>query len=164
VTLGRAGGSGSGSGGISFSSSSGGDEVAAAVSGAAAGNDGALATAGEDTIAAVVTGPSSQGAVAIVRISGASAVGIAQRLFRPARRGGGNGGGDGASNNSSSSSSSSSTAQQWRPKSHRVYYGTLVDAGGATIDEAMLLPMLAPRCAFLGFLVWAEGSRGGRGN
>jgi tRNA modification GTPase len=34
----------------------------------------------------------------------------------------------------------------WTPKSHRVYYGSIVDPGtGATIDEVILLTMLCPR-------------------
>jgi hypothetical protein len=34
----------------------------------------------------------------------------------------------------------------WAPKSHRVYYGSIVDPGtGATIDEVILLTMLCPR-------------------
>lgn len=33
----------------------------------------------------------------------------------------------------------------WRPSSQRIYYGTAVDADGRTIDEVLLLSMLAPR-------------------
>ncbi|GBF90356.1 tRNA modification GTPase-like protein, partial [Raphidocelis subcapitata] len=82
-----------------------------------------LVTAGEDTIASVVTGVTTQGSVAVIRISGAAAPEIASRVFWP----GGH------------------FKFGWRPESHRVYYGSVVDSGGAVIDEAVLVPMLAPR-------------------
>ncbi|CAI5507675.1 unnamed protein product [Closterium sp. Naga37s-1] len=34
---------------------------------------------------------------------------------------------------------------EWRAESHRVSYGHIVDERGATIDEVLVLPMLAPR-------------------
>lgn len=36
-------------------------------------------------------------------------------------------------------------AAAWQPESHRVYYGTAIDAGGTVLDEVLLLTMLAPR-------------------
>ncbi|CAI5977130.1 unnamed protein product [Closterium sp. NIES-65] len=36
-------------------------------------------------------------------------------------------------------------AGEWRAESHRVSYGHIVDEQGATIDEVLVLPMLAPR-------------------
>ncbi|CAI5532207.1 unnamed protein product [Closterium sp. Naga37s-1] len=36
-------------------------------------------------------------------------------------------------------------AGEWRAESHRVSYGHIVDERGATIDEVLVLPMLAPR-------------------
>lgn len=82
-----------------------------------------LATAEEDTIVSVVTGPTSQGAVAIIRISGSDAIDVSSRLFRPNGR----------------------HKPGWRPITHQLYYGTVVDDEGAMIDEVLLLPMLSPR-------------------
>ncbi len=61
-----------------------------------------------------------QGGVAIVRLSGPQAEAIGRQIFRPAGR------------------------QVW--DSHRVLYGHVVDpASGERVDEALLLPMRAPR-------------------
>ena len=74
----------------------------------------------EDTIAAIST-PPGEGGIGIVRISGKSAVPIGRTLFRPAGGGEVDGG------------------------RHRVYYGHVVTAQGAVVDEALLHIMLAPR-------------------
>lgn len=82
-----------------------------------------MTTAGEDTIAAIVTGMGG-GAVAIIRISGSEAVEVAAKLFRPNGR----------------------FQFNWRPASHRVYYGTAVDPEDeGVLDEVLVLPMLSPR-------------------
>ncbi|GBG71736.1 hypothetical protein CBR_g9146 [Chara braunii] len=82
-----------------------------------------------DTIAAIVTAVAGQqGAVAIVRLSGRDAIAITSRVFQPARKrrkAGGN--------------------ATWRPESHRVEYGTVVDGDGRPVDEVIVVPMLAPR-------------------
>ena len=71
-----------------------------------------------DTIAAIVTAMGGQqGAVAIVRLSGASAVEIVGRLFQPARI------------------VRDKQISQWTPKSHRVQYGNLMDPSGLLVDE-----------------------------
>lgn len=75
-----------------------------------------------DTIAAIVTAMGGQqGAVAIVRLSGTSAVEIVGRLFQPARRVM-----DGRVSHSN---------REWAPESHRVQYGNLVDPSGSLVDE-----------------------------
>ncbi|GFR47846.1 hypothetical protein Agub_g9626, partial [Astrephomene gubernaculifera] len=81
-----------------------------------------LATRDEDTIASIVTGM-SHGSVAIIRISGSDAVAIASKVFRPGGR----------------------VRADWRPESHRVYYGTAVDPEGRLLDEVLLLVMRSPR-------------------
>uniref|UniRef100_A0A8R7QA99 tRNA modification GTPase MnmE n=1 Tax=Triticum urartu TaxID=4572 RepID=A0A8R7QA99_TRIUA len=76
------------------------------------------------TIAAVVTalggGPA---AVGIVRLSGADAVAVVARVFRPARK----------------------DPAPWNPRSHFVEYGVALDGDGSVIDEVLVVPMLAPR-------------------
>ncbi len=73
----------------------------------------------DDTIAAIAT-PPGEGGIGIVRISGAQALPIAQRLFRPRRRG------------------------DWR--SHHLRYGHIIaPADGSTVDEALTVYMQAPR-------------------
>ena len=74
-----------------------------------------------ETIAAIATAiVPQQGSVGIVRLSGATAVAIAKALFRAPGR------------------------QPW--ESHRILYGYVADpATGQTVDEALLLLMLAPR-------------------
>lgn len=69
------------------------------------------------TIAAVAT-PPGEGGVAIVRISGAAALDIAKKIFIGAERG---------------------------LRSHYAHFGKIVSREGETIDEVLLLPMLAPR-------------------
>ncbi len=75
---------------------------------------------GEETIAAIATG-AGEGGIGIVRISGADALQVAERIFRP-RRG--------------------------RPlgcrRSHTVTYGWVVTPGGDRIDEALALVMRGP--------------------
>lgn len=66
-----------------------------------------------------------------MRISGADAVAIAARVFWPGGR----------------------FRFGWKPRSHQVYYGGVVDGDGALIDEAVMIPMLAPRSA----PVWGAG-------
>ncbi len=75
----------------------------------------------QDTIAAIATAiVPQQGSVGIVRLSGGEAVSIARALFRAAGR------------------------QAW--ESHRILYGNVRHpATQQTIDEALLLLMLAPR-------------------
>lgn len=82
------------------------------------------------TIAAIVTslgGPPS--AVGIVRLSGPSAISIASRVFRPARR----------------KKGKASSSSLWQPTSHLVEYGVVLDHHGNVIDEVLAVPMLAPR-------------------
>ena len=71
-----------------------------------------------DTIAAVAT-PVGEGGVGIVRLSGADALPIARRIFRP-RRGG----------------------EQFQPQLLR--YGKIVDEQGQSVDEAMAVYFKAP--------------------
>lgn len=72
---------------------------------------------GSETIAAIVTslggGPA---AVGIVRVSGPSAVEVAGKVFRPARRG-------------------EKKEETWRPRSHFVEYGVVRDRDGNLVDE-----------------------------
>lgn len=74
-----------------------------------------------DTIAAIATAiVPQQGSVGIVRLSGAAATSIARQIFQIAGQ------------------------QPW--ESHHILYGYIRDPeSGALIDEALLLPMLAPR-------------------
>lgn len=77
------------------------------------------------TIAAIVTslgGPPS--AVGIVRLSGPSAISIASRVFRPARR----------------KKGKASSSSLWQPTSHLVEYGVVLDHHGNVIDEVMFHP------------------------
>ncbi len=76
---------------------------------------------GVETIAAIST-PPGVGGIGVVRVSGPAAIGIAQRVFvRP------------------------SGLPRRTLKSHRVYYGSVVDARGERVDEAMLCVMRQPR-------------------
>lgn len=74
-----------------------------------------------DTIAAIATAiVPQQGSVGIVRLSGAAATEIARQIFQIAGQ------------------------QPW--ESHRILYGYIRDPeSGRLVDEALLLPMLAPR-------------------
>ncbi|KAJ4760413.1 tRNA modification GTPase MnmE [Rhynchospora pubera] len=87
------------------------------------------AIVGSGTIAAIVTslggGPA---AVGIVRLSGPTAVAVAGQVFRPVKRVKEEGG-----------------CVAWRPKSHFVEYGYVLDNDGNVIDEVLAVPMLAPR-------------------
>lgn len=76
---------------------------------------------GSDTIAAIVTslggGPA---AVGIVRLSGPTAIAVAGRVFRPVKRLKEEGG-----------------IVAWRPRSHFVEYGYVLDKDGNVIDEVI---------------------------
>lgn len=70
-----------------------------------------------ETVAAIAT-PPGEGGVAIIRISGAAALDVADRVFS----------GDVASY-----------------KSHTAHYGQIVDAEGKVVDDVLVLPMLGSR-------------------
>ncbi len=73
----------------------------------------------EETIAAIAT-PPGEGGIGIVRISGSAAYAIGLSLFRFGR-------------------------QVAKPKSHRLYYGHVVNpADGSAVDEALIAFMQAP--------------------
>ncbi|XP_022939416.1 uncharacterized protein LOC111445335 isoform X1 [Cucurbita moschata] len=83
------------------------------------------------TIAAIVTsmgGPPA--AVGIVRLSGPRAVNIVGSLFCPAAK---------------KKGKHVSQQHPWRPTSHVVEYGVVLDQQGDVIDEVLTVPMLAPR-------------------
>ncbi|XP_010416768.1 PREDICTED: uncharacterized protein LOC104702584 isoform X2 [Camelina sativa] len=85
------------------------------------------------TIVAIVTpigGP--PGAVGIVRLSGPKAVEVARRVFRSAKQ-------------RRKKEDSDSDSGLWRPTSHYVEYGVVVDSSGNVVDEVLAVPMLAPR-------------------
>lgn len=76
------------------------------------------------TIAAIVTpvgGP--PGAVGIVRLSGDKAVEVARRVFRSAKR------------RRRKVEESDCSEDSWRPRSHFVEYGVVVDSKGSVVDE-----------------------------
>lgn len=82
------------------------------------------------TIAAIVTsigGP--PGAVGIVRLSGPMVVDIVGRVFKPVKK----------------KKKKSSGSVSWRPTSHVVEYGVVLDRHGNVVDEVLAVPMLAPR-------------------
>ncbi|KAJ7965670.1 putative tRNA modification GTPase [Quillaja saponaria] len=82
------------------------------------------------TIAAIVTPIGGcPGAVGIVRLSGPSAVAIVSRVFQPAKK----------------KKRKNSGLFSWQPTSHVVEYGVVLDSHGNVVDEALALPMLAPR-------------------
>ena len=77
------------------------------------------------TIAAIVTslgGP--PGAVGIVRLSGPSAVSIVSRVFRPVR-------------NKKKKKKKSFGSSSWRPISHVVQYGVVLDPHANVLDEVL---------------------------
>ena len=79
------------------------------------------------TIVAIVTpigGP--PGAVGIVRLSGPKAVEVARRVFRSAKK----------------TKKKESDSDTWRPKSHFVEYGVVVDSNGNVVDEVDLKKFL----------------------
>ncbi|MBJ7449015.1 MAG: tRNA uridine-5-carboxymethylaminomethyl(34) synthesis GTPase MnmE [Parachlamydiales bacterium] len=69
-----------------------------------------------DTIAAIAT-PPGEGGVAIIRLSGKDAVTIADRIF---------------------------SGNVFSYKSHTVHYGKVKNSDGSVIDDALVIPMLAP--------------------
>ena len=73
-----------------------------------------------DTISAIATAQ-GEGGIGIIRLSGDKAVEVAAKMFRPA---------------------SGKALTEY--ESHRAVYGTIVDAEGRTVDEAMVLLMKAP--------------------
>ncbi|GLT32927.1 hypothetical protein SLA2020_075570 [Shorea laevis] len=84
------------------------------------------------TIAAIVTslgGPPA--AVGIVRLSGPTAVEVAGRVFRPAGK--------------KKRKKKRISSDSWRPTSHVVEYGVVLDSQGNVVDEVLAVPMLAPR-------------------
>jgi tRNA modification GTPase len=84
------------------------------------------------TIVAIVTsmgGPPA--AVGIIRLSGPTAVDIVGSVFRPGSR--------------SKKKKISSSEYSWRPTSHVVEYGVVLDSQGNVVDEVLVVPMLAPR-------------------
>ncbi|KAG5544262.1 hypothetical protein RHGRI_016870 [Rhododendron griersonianum] len=88
--------------------------------GSSAVNPDQVVAACSSTIAAIVTslgGP--PGAVGIVRLSGPSAVSIVARLYRPTTK----------------KKRNKGKAPDWRPKSHVVEYGVLLDRHENVIDE-----------------------------
>ncbi|CAD5188631.1 unnamed protein product [Musa acuminata subsp. malaccensis] len=87
------------------------------------------ASPGWGTIAAIVTSMGGgSAAVGIVRLSGPTAVDVAAKVFRPA-----------------TTSKEGSRVVSWRPRSHFVEYGFVLDRKGNVIDEVLAIPMLAPR-------------------
>ena len=74
-----------------------------------------------DTIAAIATAP-GEGGVAILRVSGDRAESVMRGAFRPARK-----------------------YKNDKIESHRMYYGHLVDAEGAHLDEVMAVLMRSPK-------------------
>ncbi len=77
-----------------------------------------------DTIVAIAT-PPGKGGIGIIRISGKNALVIVQNIFIPVKN----------------------KHKKFKIESHRIYYGKIVDPikKKITIDEVLLLPMIAPR-------------------
>ncbi len=84
--------------------------------------------------------------MAIVRLSGADAVSIARRLFRPALASGATATAAAAPTSAAAAATAAASAATappparngaaaWRPRSHRVYYGSVVDGAGRMLDE-----------------------------
>ncbi len=80
---------------------------------------------GSDTIAAIAT-PAGTGGIAVIRISGPSAVQVAGKVFRPARQ-----------------QRSDELPSAHRPKWH-ARLGGVFDSAGQFVDEAIMLCMMAP--------------------
>lgn len=96
------------------------------------------------TIAAIVTslgGPPA--AVGIVRLSGPSAVDIAGKVFRPLRNKGKKKQKVQVKRDDEVKEGEGSSL--WRPISHVVEYGVVLDSNGNVVDEVLAVPMLAPR-------------------
>jgi tRNA modification GTPase len=70
-----------------------------------------------ETIAAIAT-PPGEGGVAMIRISGKEALSVAEKVYSGPLR---------------------------SYASHTAHFGKVIDAGGAIVDEVLILPMLAPR-------------------
>ena len=77
----------------------------------------------DDTIAAIAT-PLGEGALAVIRLSGADALAIAGRCFRPI----------GASSQSPCDA-----------RTHTLHYGNIIDAEDRVVDEVLLAVMRTPR-------------------
>ncbi|MFS8564469.1 MAG: hypothetical protein LVR00_09295 [Rhabdochlamydiaceae bacterium] len=71
----------------------------------------------EDTIAAVAT-PPGEGGIAVIRISGKEALGIAEKIY---------------------------TGPLRSYKSHTAHCGSILGKEGNVVDDVLILPMLAPR-------------------
>jgi tRNA modification GTPase len=89
------------------------------------------------TIAAIAT-PGGRGGIGIIKISGPKALPIAAAIFTPA-----------ASHHASTPSAGSGPANRKSGdgfKTHRLYYGTIIDPGSQqVVDEILLSVMKAPR-------------------
>ncbi|GMI90935.1 hypothetical protein like AT1G78010 [Hibiscus trionum] len=96
-------------------------------------DDSIQAQSSTSTIAAIVTslgGPPA--AVGIVRLSGPTAVDIAGRVFFPAKM-------------KKNKKRLDSGSDSWRPTTHVVEYGVVLDSQGNVVDEVLAVPMLAPK-------------------
>jgi len=93
-------------------------------------------TVDQDTIAAIAT-PSGRGGIGIIKISGAKAFPIAGAIFRP------------SNSNLNFVPGSAGENQRSAPlefKSHRIYYGHIIDPDDARLlDEVLVSAMRAPR-------------------
>jgi len=88
------------------------------------------------TIAAIAT-PGGRGGIGIIKVSGSKALSIAAALFSPA-------GAEAAAHPEPSRSSKANTGPNF--KSHRLYYGHIIEPGSQRIiDEVLLAVMKAPR-------------------
>lgn len=97
----------------------------------------------EDTIVGLATGP-CVGSISIVRVSGPDALRIGANVFRRKKHG-----------------THGSKREDWIPKSHFAYYGSVFDAVGREVDEALLLAMHAPRSYTREHVVEIHGHGGG---
>jgi tRNA modification GTPase len=93
-------------------------------------------TANPDTIAAIAT-PSGRGGIGIIKISGAKSFPIASAIFRP---------GNSCLNSAAGSAGKSQGAAPLNFKSHRIYYGHIVDPDtDILLDEVLVSAMKAPQ-------------------